>query len=271
MVEFWNLFLFYPLVNALVFLYKLLFSNFGLAIIVLTVALRLLMIPLTLPSMKASKKMQELAPDLERLKRRYANDKQAFAKAQLELYKQHGVNPAAGCLPQIIQLLVLIALYQAFIEVLKPNGAEVINKLNGILYPPLKLAADTVINTRFLWLDLSKPDVFSLPGLAIPLPGIFLLASALVQMISSKMMMPAVTQAQAVAKKTPEKTDDMATMMQTQMTYFLPLMTLLIGYTFPSGLVVYWFIFSLFSVIQQYTVSGLGGLEAWINWRKLKI
>jgi len=117
MVQLWHLVLYQPLVNALIFLYQLLFHNFGLALIVLTVAIRLLLLPLTRSSMKATARMRELAPELEKLKKKYGKDKQAYAKAQMELYKQHGANPAAGCVPQIIQLIVLIALYQAFIQV----------------------------------------------------------------------------------------------------------------------------------------------------------
>jgi len=240
-----------------------------LAIIVLTVAIRLLLLPLTRTSMKATNKMRELAPELEKLKKKYGKDKQAYSKAQMELYKQHGANPAAGCFPQIVQLIVLIALYQAFIQVLRVDG-DVIQKLNEVLYPQLQLAPETIINTKFLYLDLGKPDVFPIPGLPVPLPGLFLLAAALVQLISSKMMMPAIAAAKKKAAKTPGKADDMATSMQSQMTYLFPLMTILIGYSFPSGLVLYWFIFSFLMAIQQYFIGGWGGLEPWLIKLKLK-
>jgi len=186
----------------------------------------------------------------------------------MELYKQHGANPAAGCLPQIVQLIILIALYQAFIQVLRPNG-DVIAKLNQVLYPALKLGEGTIINTHFLWLDLAKPDLLHLPGLAFPLPGFFLILAALIQFLSSKMMQPAVSQAQKQAAKTEGKADDMATAMQSQMLYLFPLMTIFIGYSFPSGLILYWFVFSLFTAIQQYFISGWGGLSPWIS--RLKI
>jgi YidC/Oxa1 family membrane protein insertase len=215
--------------------------------------------------MKAAEKMRRLAPELERLKKKYGQDKQALARAQMDFYRQQGINPAAGCLPQIIQLIILIALYQSFIQFLAPDGVEVIKKANEILYPPLKLASDTVINTRFLWLDLAKPDVIKVAGLGFPLPGLFLIAAALVQFVSSKMMMPVLSAVQKEAAKTPEKSDDMAMAMQTQMTYLFPLMTILIGFSFASGLVLYWFVFSLFSAVQQYFVSGWGGLTPWIK------
>ncbi|MGB9706476.1 MAG: YidC/Oxa1 family membrane protein insertase [Microgenomates group bacterium] len=260
--------LYQPLVNGLIFFYKI-FDNFGVAIIVLTILIRLLTIPLTLPSLKVASKMKELAPQLEKLKKKYGKDRQKFAQAQLEIYKKHKVNPAAGCLPQIIQLIILIALYQAFIKVLQPDG-NVIEKLNEVLYPVLQLPAETVINSRFFYLDLAKPDVFHLPGVAFPLPGFFLLLAALVQFLSSKMMQPAVAVSRQQAKETPAAQDDVAAAMQTQMLYLFPLMTILIGYSFPSGLVLYWLVFSVFTAVQQYFVSGLGGLEPWRNKLKVK-
>jgi len=268
MIELWNFLLYEPLLNALIFLYGVLFNNFGLAIIVLTVALRLVLVPLTLPSLRAAKKMKELAPELEKLKAKYKDDRQKLAKAQMELYRRHGANPAAGCLPQIVQLIILIALYRAFLGVLQADG-DIVQKLNELLYSSLQLSPGTVINTNFFYLDLAKPDVFHLPGLPIPLPGFVLIAAALVQFISSKMMMPAITQSQALAKKTETKKDDLASSLQTQMVYLFPLMTIFIGYSFPSGLILYWFIFSFSTAVQQYFVSGFGGLEPWL--KKLKL
>ncbi len=268
MIELWNLLLYKPLINALIFLYGLLFNNFGLAIIVLTVALRLILVPLTLPSLKAAKKMRELAPELEKLKKKHAHDRQKLAKAQMELYRRHGVNPTAGCLPQIVQLIILIALYRAFIGILQIDG-DIAEKLNHLLYPFLQLSPGTVINTQFLYLNLAKPDVFHLSGFPIPLPGLVLIAAALVQFISSKMMQPVVSRSQKEAAKTETKKDDMATSLQSQMLYLFPLMTIFIGYSFPSGLILYWFIFSLSTAIQQYFVSGFGGLKPWLIKLKL--
>jgi membrane protein insertase Oxa1/YidC/SpoIIIJ len=148
----------------------------------------------------------------------------------LELYKQHGVNPAAGCLPQIVQLVVLIALYQAFIGVLGDKGS--VDNLNQLLYPSLKLAEGTILNTHFLYLDLAKPDIFHLPQVSFPLPGLFLILAALVQFLSAKMMAPVVARQSVAAVKTENKSDDMAAMMQTYSIYLFPLMTLWIGFSF---------------------------------------
>ena len=269
MSQLWHIFLYQPLINALILFYKIFFNNLGLAIIGLTVLIRLLLMPLTLPALKTAAKIKELAPKLEKLKKKHKGDQQAFARAQLELYRQHGANPAAGCLPQIIQLVVLIALFQAFRQVLGAN-AETIGKLNGVLYPALRLPAKTTFNLKFLYLDLAQPDVFRLPGFRFPIPGAFLFLAAVTQFLTSKMMAPVVSAARKQAEKTPEKQDDMATIMQQQMMFMFPLMTILIGFSFPSGLVLYWLVFSLFQMGQQYKTGGLGGLEPWVGKLKIK-
>lgn len=252
------------LFNSLIFFYKI-FGDLGIAIIALTIALRLVMAPLTIPSMKAQKKLMELAPEIEKLKKKFKDDKQKFAQAQLELYKQNGANPAAGCLPQIVQLIVLIALYQAFTQVLPQTGIASIEKINSTLYPALKLPIETTLNLNFLGImNISQPDVIKISGLPT-LPGIFLILSAITQFLSSKMMMPVVKKEEKVAVKTEGKTDDMMASMQTQMLYLFPIMTILIGFTFPSGLVLYWFVFSLFTLVQQYFITGWGGLKPWAD------
>ncbi len=247
----WNLLLFQPFVNVLIYLYNLFGHNLGWAIIALTGALRIILVPLTSTSLKSAQKMQGLAPELEKLKAQHKDDKQALAQAQLALYKQHGINPAAGCLPQLVQIVILIALFNAFNLILRTSG-DSLSKLNQVLYQSQKFAAGSSINTSFLYFDLAKPDVLRLPSLPIPIPGILVILSAITQFISAKMMMPAAKKARLAAEKTPEGGDDMAAAMQTQMLYMFPLMTLVIGISFPSGLALYWFVFSLFSMIHQF-------------------
>ena len=263
--DLWTVLLYQPLINGLILLYRLLGQNLGWAIIGLTIVLRLVLYPLTLPSLKTAQKMKELQPQLEKLKKRHGHDKQALAAAQLQLYRQHGANPAAGCLPWIIQLVVLLALFKAFNQALVADGG-VISQLNQLLYLPLRLPLDTVFNVNFFYLNLTKPDLITLP-FAInlgfitfkQLPGLFLIASAVVQFISSKLMMPFSSAAQKIASKTPQKEDDMAVAMQKQMLYLMPLMTLVIGFTFPSGLVLYWLALSLAMLGQQLLVNHQSG------------
>lgn len=258
----WDTFFLEPLINGLIFLYNLT-GNLGVAIVLFTIVVRFVLTPLTLPSLRTAKKMRELSPHLERLKIRHKDDKTKLAQAQMDLYKQHGVNPASGCIPQIVQIVILIALFQAFYAVFT-SGGEVVTKLNTFLWPPLKLASDIVINTHFLFLDLTRPNVFTLPGFPLPLPGLLLVASAIVQFLSSKIMLPEVSRQKGEAGKTPGQMDDFATSMQESMLWIFPLTTLIIGYTFPSGVVLYWLVFSLFQLVQQYFVSGWGGLTPWV-------
>lgn len=251
-----------PIINLLIIFYQLLFDNLGLAIIILTVFIRLVLVPITLPSLRAMQKMKDLAPELKKLKEKHKDDKAKLMQAQADFYREKGINPAAGCLPQIVQLVILIALFQGFITVLSANG-DVTEKLNQVLYPAFKL--DTPVNTIFFGKDLTRPDVVSVPGLPVPLPGVFLVAAALVQFVSSKMMLPQTEKQKKLAKKTPGQMDDIMTGMQQQMLYLFPLLTIVIGYTFPLGLVLYWATFSLFQVVQQYFVSGWGGLAPWLK------
>ncbi|MBU1085474.1 MAG: YidC/Oxa1 family membrane protein insertase [Candidatus Beckwithbacteria bacterium] len=258
----WNTIFYQPLVNALIFFYQFLGQNLGLAIIGLTLFIRGALTPLTLPSLKSAKKLKELQPELAKLKKKYSKDssagvdKQQFAKEQLKFYKQHGVNPASGCLPQIVQIIILIALFQAFNQVLQPNG-DMIESLNKILYQGLQLSKDFTLNTKFLYLDLTQPDLFVIKDIKFfnftinRLPGLFLIAAAVTQFISSKLMMPAAKATQEKSKKTKEGSDDMAAAMQSQMLYMMPLMTIFIGFKFPSGLVLYWLTFSVFMLVQQ--------------------
>lgn len=229
----------------LVFLYHLLGNNLGLAIIALTVIVKAVLMPLVAPSMKSAQKMRDLKPQLEKLKKKHT-DKAALQQAQLELYKQHGVNPAAGCLPQIVQIVILISLYQVFIKFLGQS------EVDGV-----------TLNTNFLYLDLAKPDSFYiLPILA-----------GLSQLVFSLMMSSGLEHHvhNTKNKKTQEKDNDqmeMAQAMQSQMVYMMPLMTIFISLKFHSGLVLYWVISTLFSIAQQYYFSGWGGLIPAFN--KLK-
>ncbi len=249
----WHVLLYQPLINLLILFYQILFQNLGLAIIALTMAVRGALLPLTAPAMKSAQKMKDLAPELTKIKQQHKNDKQALSQAQLKLYQKHGLNPAAGCLPQVVQIIILIALFQAFNKVLKVDG-DIVTKLNEVLYKPLQIIKEQAINTKFLYLDLTKPDTIQLPFKILfidKLPGLFLIAAALSQFLTSKMMMPMAKGAKTKAKKTPQQEDDLAATMQVQMLYMMPVMTLLIGFKFPSGLVLYWVTFSLFMLVQQ--------------------
>jgi len=264
MSQLWQILLIQPLLNTLIGIYRFT-GNLGLTIILLTIGLRLALNPLILPSLRLNKKMQELAPELAKLKVKFKDDKQGLVTAQAQLYKDHGANPASGCLPQIIQLLILIALFSVFNSILLTNGDELAGKLNPSLYSFNQLAPDFRLSSNFLYLNLTQPDTINIPGIPFAVPGIFLLLSALAQLISSKMMTPIVSSEQKIAQKTSGSTDDTLVEAQQQMLFMFPLMTLFIGYKFASGLVLYWLIFSIAGIIQQYNISGWGGALPWLK------
>lgn len=237
-----NTLLYQPLLKTLAFLTGILGGSLGFAIIALTFLIRTAMIPLSLPSMRSAEKLRELKPHLDDLKRKHSKDKKRLQQEQLNLYREHGINPAAGCLPTIIQFAVLIALYKVFIDFLQ-NGDQ------------LGLTA----NLQFLWLDLSKPDpLYVLPVVA-----------GVSQFILSKMLMAGreqhssqdLKQKGKEEKSTQDTAQDMAEAMQQQMLYVMPAMTALIALRLPSGLAVYWVATTVFSLIQQYVISGPGGLR----------
>lgn len=231
MLKVWEVFFVGPLLWLLIFLTHLFFNNLGLAIIALTAAIRIVLTPFTLPSLKAAQKQKEISGELADLKKKYKDDKKKLAEQQMELFKKNGINPVAGCLPQIVQLVVLIALYQVFIKVLGFNG-----KL-GTLAPEYSF-----INTHFLYLDLLKRDPFIIvPALA-----------GATQFLMTKMMLPVVKKEEKLAGKTEDKKDDLMYNVQEQMLYLGPFMTVLISWNLPSGLVLYWLATTVFSIIQQW-------------------
>src|SRR5581483_9773806 len=127
-----------PLANGLILFYNLLFHNMGLAIIGFSLFLVLLLRPLTRGYLESMKKMREYGPQLAKLKKKYKGDQQKLMKAQADFYKEKGINPGAGCLPMILQIVLLFALLQVFLSALTGTNPT---KLNALLYQPLKFSA----------------------------------------------------------------------------------------------------------------------------------
>lgn len=230
------------LYQTLLFFYQFFGGNLGLSIIVVTLITKLILLPFVIPSIRSVKKMQDLKPELDGLKKKYKDPTQ-LQQAQLLLYKEHKVNPVSGCLPQIVQIIIVIALYNVFIQFLKQP------LINGI---PL--------NSYFLYFDLTKPDrSFVLPILA-----------GLSQLFYSLMMQSGIEShiknpKEKAEKQKEENSLEMASSMQQQMVYMMPLMTTIISLNFQSGLVLYWVVSTLFSIVQQYFFSGWGGLIPFYN------
>lgn len=228
LVSFFNTALFKPLLNLLVLLYYYLPGNdFGVAIITLTVLVRIIFYPLNLKAIKSQRMLQELQPKIQEIQKKYKTDKEKLTKATLELYQKSKVNPLSGCLPILIQFPLLVALFWVF-----QKGLQVEEMVNLYSFVP----NPGQINPTFLGIvNLALPNI----ALAI-LCGI-------AQFFQTKTMTPA-----SQLKKSGKA--DFSSMMQKQMLYFFPFFTVLILWRLPSAIGLYWLVTSLFSIFQQYLI-----------------
>jgi len=264
----WNQVLVWPIINLLMVFYKFfewlhIPGPLGFAVIGLTIAIRLLLYPLMAAQMKSAKKMQQLKPHLDVINAKHKGDKKALQQAQMDLYKQHNINPAAGCLPLLIQMPVLIALYNVFYQVLQGNDVtKVLNDINHVVYTSsLRLST---LDLSFFGSSLEvKPSQWQSHGywlLAIPV------ITAALQWWQSKLMLPSSTpikpgstvnnQQITIKKKDAEKApEDTAAEMQKQMAMITPIMFGMFAYQFPLGLALYWNVFGLFGIMQQLKIN----------------
>ena len=260
----------YPLVNILVAVYQgLAFLHIpyslGFSIILLTVLIRLVMYPMITSQLKASRKMQELAPHISNLKDRHKGDNTRIQQETMRLYKEHGVNPASGCLSAIVQMAIIaFGLYPAFTKVISLEPAKAMAEINSnILYSPA-LWLNKPWDTSFFGIPLAQNPsqlLVTMPLVVIAIP----LITAALQFIQSKMMFSKPEENGKLVKAAPAKKDDFASVFQTQSLYIFPVMIGFFSYTFPVGLSLYWNTFTIFGIIQQYHVSGFGDL-----WKKSK-
>ncbi len=272
--QIFNLVFLGPIINLLVLIYRALDSihlpgAIGFSVIILTVLIRLVVWPFMATQLKSAKKMAELKPHLDVLKSKHKDDKQAYAKAQMDLYKEHGVNPAGGCLPTLIQFPIIIALYQAILAFF--GGQAGLDKVNQLLYLPswrLSQAPDL----QFFGVNLAnKPSEFANIGYFVLLVPVI---TAALTFLQSKMMTPSPikvypTDTKKEAKEK-ESTEDAMAAVQGQMVYMMPLMIGFFSWQFPIGLALYWNTFTFIGMLQQYLISGWGGLGSFFNISKLK-
>ncbi len=203
--------------------------NYGLAIIVFTILVRGVLSPLNIKQLKSARKMASLGPLQKELQRRYKGDRAALQQATMELYKEQGVNPAAGCLPLVIQMPVLYSLIFVF------------NNIRNFQHA-------AVYHTNFLWFSLDKPDslfghfFFGAHSFWGPLPVL----AAATQWVQQRMMM--------------QPTSDPQQRSTQQIMQFMPLMIMIFAVNYPSGLALYWVTSTVFSIVMQYFITGFGQL-----------
>jgi YidC/Oxa1 family membrane protein insertase len=295
----WDIF-FLPLFNLLIFLYELPLVDFAIAIILFTIIIRTILAPLFIRQIGSQKEMQRMQPLVREVQRKHKGNRQKVYEETQALYREHGVNPAAGCLPVVLQLPILFALYQALIRasgvvtgftVNEGNQAafdqlqaagliqagsasgEYLVKISGEcnlpafsqlpqflplncqLITPIQLteAVDTI---TVFGLDLARVDhVF-----AITLFGGFALSAlaiiaAILQFVQVKMTSPR------------PNAEDPTSSMTSTMTYTFPLLTIFWGGIFPSGLILYWIVYTAYLVIQQFLIMGWGNLFPLFGWQ----
>lgn len=266
-MEFFNTLIVNPLLNLLVAIYQVLDgigipSPLGFSIIVLTIIIRLAISPLITSQLKASKKMQDLSPKIANIKDRFKGDSKRIQAETMKLYKENGVNPAAGCLPTLLQLPIIWGLYSVLNKVVHLPSDELLPYVNGIVFEKIQLTEPW--DTTFFGIPLGESPqklLATMAVVAIMIPVI----TGLFQFIQSKMLF--VTPPSVKGKK---KNDDFATVFQTQSTYIFPVMIGIFSFTLPVGLSLYWITFSIFGIIHQYKIMGPGGLvELWQKIQKI--
>ena len=223
--QLFNSFLYQPLFNALIFLYQFLpGKDLGIAIIVLTSIIRIILTPSSMRALRSQKLMATIQPKVKEAQNKYKDDPKKQTEEMLAIYKNNNINPLDSIILLLVQLPILIALYRVFWVGLNPDE---LNYLYSFVSKPES------INFTFLGLiNLSQPSMI----LAV-MAGIF-------QLIQSKTM-PQMGSGGS-------KQDQMANMMSKQMLYFFPVITVLILMNMPSAVGLYWIVTTVFSITQQY-------------------
>jgi YidC/Oxa1 family membrane protein insertase len=260
LAPYWNFLLVHPLISLLVLAYDLV-HDFGFAIVVLTIAIRLALYPLFVTQIRNQRAMQELAPAMNELKAKFGTDKQRLGQEQMKLYKERGYNPAMGCLPILLQMPLLLAMYAAFTQAPHLTGASLAQDL--LPFVPNPLAPDQTLDLTAHWLPWMEACpaavVGQICGLGAPDPWHLLpILAGATQLISSVMFQPT----------TQPKTVDPQQKMMQSMQYYFPLLTIFIAWSLPAGLAIYWVTTTLFGIVQQYFVSGWGQLPRFLPFLK---
>jgi len=232
-MDFFHTYLYQPIFNLLIWLYDILpGADLGFAIIGLTIIIKMLLWPLAHASLKQQRRLQDIQPRLNALKEEHKDNKEALSKAMMKLYKEEQVNPLGSCLPLLLQLPIIWALFQVL-----RDGVVSSASLDGLLYSFVPNPEN--INHIFLGLlDLSQKSL------------VLAVLAGILQFVQTKMLI-ATRVAPNLRDKTGAKDEDFAAAMNKSMTYFMPVMTVFIGASFPSGLTLYWVTMNVVTIFQQ--------------------
>jgi YidC/Oxa1 family membrane protein insertase len=234
--------------NLLLWIYEIIGQNFGIAIILFTILIRAITWPLTAQQLKGTQGMQELQNNKEwqAIQKKYKNDKEKLAQEQMRMYKELGINPLGSCLPTFIQFPIIIGLYQAIIRALAATPLSLLT-LSRNLYSFLDVTKVIPLNSRFLWMDLGRPESVPILGYAVPVLAIIVVITSYIQ---SKLMTP------------PSTGSDQGAAMSGMMSIYMPFLMGYFALTFASGLALYFITSNLLGIIQ-YAMMGRA------NWSNL--
>jgi len=251
-----------PLYNLLIGIYNFFpFHDFGIAIIIVTIIIKFLLIPLSKKQIESQKKMQELQPKIKELQTKYKDNKEKQSRALMELYKENKTNPFSGCLPTIIQIIFFMTFYRILFNVGNMNFNTDINTLYDFMHNPEQINNTFLgfinIAERVNFNGVSMASLFISPLVTLSnffaiiynnqAHSILAILAALSQYFQMKMLMAK----QALAPKKDGEEPDFAQIMSKQMLFLGPVMTFLLGISFPAGLALYWLTSTVFMIIQQ--------------------
>jgi YidC/Oxa1 family membrane protein insertase len=233
-------------------------GDMGIAIIILTLIIRVLLLPVFRKQIVGQRRMQLIQPEIKALQARYKNDKAKVQQATMELYKERGVNPLAGCVPTLITFLLLIPMYSVISAGLTNYDPNAMLNVFGhqiimLDCPPAPVYVNGVVqpclDTTVWWLgdlNIAYPStIFTIFGFGI---SVLAVISALLQVVQTRMVMPPPTPGDSQAR------------LQNQMMLFVPLISVVYGAILPAGLFIYWIVTTVFSIGQQYLIVGWGSL-----------
>lgn len=237
------------LINIMLFIYGLVGQNFGIALILFTILIRLITWPLNAQQMKGAAAMQALQNDKEwqAIQKKYAKDREKLAQEQMRIYRERGINPFGSCLPTLVQFPILFALIPAITFAIGSTPLSILN-LSRSVYPFQDVAALVPLNSKFLWMDLGLPERTLLFGLSIPVLAFIV---ALTTYVQTKLTMPPSA-----------NPNDQAAMTGKMMSMYMPIMLFFFSINYAAGLSVYFVISNILSIVQ-YALMGK------VNWRNL--
>ena len=237
------------MVNIMIFIYSLVGHNFGIAIILFTILVRLVTWPLNAQQMKGATAMQDLQNDKEwqGIQKKYEKDKEKLAQEQMRIYRERGINPFGSCLPTLIQFPILFTLIPSITYAIGSTPLSML-RLSRYLYSFQNVTSLVPLNSSFLGMDLGLPERTAIFGLSIPLLALIV---GLTTYVQSKLTMPVSA-----------NPNDQSAATSKMMSIYMPVMLYFFSVNYASGLSVYFVVSNVLSIIQ-YAMMGK------VNWRNL--